>query len=369
MIETRIQKDGKRRYRARVRTGTKLDGTPMFVYATFEFKKDAERWERKRKTEVERGEFVEPSQEPLGVYLTSWLDGPARLKAREATVAGYRRLLARYVLAHPIASVRLSALTSARISGLYADLQARTPPLSPRTVRLIHALLHKALAKAVRDQLMVRGNPATLAAEDLPQQDDREMQALDKVQLARLLAVSEYTENRHHALWVLLARGGLRPSEALRLTWADVLQGAVMVRGQTKTKESRRTVKLPASVMAALAWHRTRQEAEKIAAGSAYGDEARVFANGNGGPLDLKNATRRWFKPLLTAFYPLPAIRVYDLRHTFASIALAAGVPIHVVGRRMGHSRNSTVLLRKYAHVFDHQHEEAVEREEAYLSS
>ena len=153
----------------------------------------------------------------------------------------------------------------------------------------------------------------------------------------------------------------------LRLTWADVGQTSVTVRGQTKTRESKRTVALAPSVMEVMAWHQARQAIEKEAAGSAYRDEGRVFANQNGGLLDLKNVTRRWFKPLLKAYYPLPNIRLYDLRHTFASISLAAGVPIHVVGRRMGHSRNSTVLLRKYAHVYDSQHAEAVEREEAYL--
>jgi integrase len=120
--------------------------------------------------------------------------------------------------------------------------------------------------------------------------------------------------------------------------------------------------------MEALAWHKARQEAEKLMAGNTYRDEGRVFANLTRGALDLKNAVKRHFKPLLTAYYPLPNIRCYDLRHSFASLALAAGVPLHVVGRRMGHSRNSTVLLRRYAHVFDHQNAEAVEREEAYLT-
>jgi integrase len=366
MIERRIQKNGRPRYRARVRVGTTLEGKPEHIYKTFDLKTEAERWERERIREIERGEFVEPSQEAFGRYLLGWLDGPARVKAREETVADYRRLLIRYVIAYPIATAKLSTVTSARLSALYADLTARG--LSPRTVRLVHALIHKALSKAVRDRLLPRGNPATVAVEDLPEQVDREMQALDRVQLSRLLAVSEYTANRHHALWVLLARGGLRPSEALRLTWTDVGTTSVTVRGRTKTKESRRTVVLASAVMEALARHRLTQEAEKIAAGSVYRDEGRVFANQTGGRLDLKNATKRHFKPLLTAYYQLPNIRVYDLRHTFASISLAAGVPIHVVGRRMGHSRNSTVLLRRYAHVFDSQHAEAVEREDAYYA-
>jgi integrase len=72
-----------------------------------------------------------------------------------------------------------------------------------------------------------------------------------------------------------------------------------------------------------LKWHRTRQEAEKLAAGATYRDRGLVFANETGGPLDLRNATARHFKPLLTAYYLLPEIRVYDLRHTHITHLLA----------------------------------------------
>ena len=79
-----------------------------------------------------------------------------------------------------------------------------------------------------------------------------EMRALDKTELQRLLGGERGDGNWWHALWVLLARGGLRRSEARRLTWADVGEYSVTVRGRTKTRESKRTVRLPPSVIEAV---------------------------------------------------------------------------------------------------------------------
>ncbi|MGH8587714.1 MAG: tyrosine-type recombinase/integrase, partial [Gammaproteobacteria bacterium] len=114
--------------------------------------------------------------------------------------------------------------------------------------------------------------------------------------------------------------------------------------------------------------HRTQQEAEKITAGNAYKDAGRMFASQAGGSLDLKNANARYFKPRLTAYYPLPPIRVYDLRHTHASLLLAVGTPVHVVSRRLGHA-SAVITLNVYAHVLSGQHEDAVAKLEAYYAA
>jgi integrase len=73
-------------------------------------------------------------------------------------------------------------------------------------------------------------------------------------------------------------------------------------------------------------------------------------------------------KPLLSAYYPLPPIRVYDLRHTHASHLLAAGTPVHVVSRRLGHA-SAVMTLNVYAHVLSGQHEDAVAKLEAYYAA
>ena len=90
-----------------------------------------------------------------------------------------------------------------------------------------------------------------------------------------------------------------------------------------------------------------------------------MFASQTGGPLDLKNVTARHFKPLLKAYYSLPPIRVYDLRHTHASHLLAAGVLVYVVSQRLGHA-SAKMTLDVYAHVLTSQQEDAVAKLEMF---
>jgi integrase len=364
VIQKRVTSAGEPRYLVRLFRGRDpVTGKKQYAFQTFATKKEAQRWERQQGHALDSGTFVEPSTETLGAYLSGWLAGPARMKVRDQTLEGYRRLLNRYVLTSELAAVPLVRLTTLRLETFYAALSDR--PLSPRTVRYVHSLLHAALAKATRDRRLP-SNPA--AGATLPRQIRREMQVLDREQLARLLATSEATSNRWHALWCVLAHGGLRPSEALRLTWRDVGPKSIVVRGETKNDGSKRTVTLPGSTMEALAWHGTQQEAEKIAAGAAYRDAGLVFAGQTGGPLDLKNAAKRHFKLLLTAYYPLPNIRVYDLRHTHISHALAAGTPVHVVSKRVGHA-SAKMTLDVYGHVLSGQDGDAVAKLEAYWAA
>ena len=310
----------------------------------------------------------------LGDFLTVWLDGPARLTVRERTLSGYRELIRRYVTGHKIALVPLARLTTGDLEAFYAELSDRS--LGARTVRMVHAPIHKALAKATRDRL-IPSNPAS--GSELPRQQRREMHALDAAEKARLLATSEATDNRFHALWHVLVNGGLRPNEALALTWEDVGPDRVHVRRtlvpkrkgggwtleEPKTQQSRRTVTLPAATMDALGWHKTQQAVEKETARSRYHDQGFVFAGQSGEPLNLANLTGRHFKPLLTAYYPLPSIRLYDLRHTHASLLLAAKVPVHVVSKRLGHA-SAKMTLDVYAHVLSGQDEDAVATVEAF---
>jgi integrase len=93
-----------------------------------------------------------------------------------------------------------------------------------------------------------------------------------------------------------------------------------------------------------------------------------VFANQTGGALDLRNAAARHFKPLLKAYYPLPNIRVYDLRHTHVTHLLAAGTPVHVVAKRAGHA-SAKMTLDVYGHVLAGQDGDAVAKLEAYWAA
>nr|MBA3556054.1 tyrosine-type recombinase/integrase [Gemmatimonadales bacterium] len=125
---------------------------------------------------------------------------------------------------------------------------------------------------------------------------------------------------------------------------------------------------LPPESMEALRWHQAQQAIEREAAGTRYTDHGFVFASQTGGPLSLPNLTVRHFKPLLRAYYSLPEIRLYDLRHSHASPALSAGVPVHVVSKRLGHA-SAVMTLNVYAHAVPDQDADAVTRVEAYRAS
>jgi integrase len=372
MILKRPTKGGDPRYAVRVRVGTNATGGPEFLFKTFATRGEAEVWERGQRHDLDTGSFCEPSQEPFGEYLREWLAGPVALMVRPRTLAGYTKLLDCYVQKALLAKAPLGKVTTLGIDRLYADLTSRR--IGGRTVRIVHTLVKAALAKAERDRLIVR-NPAIGAT--LPRQVKHKMQALDAAQMAKLLAKAEELNSRHRVLWQVLGYGGLRPSEGLALRWQDVLLDGVWVRGslarvdgswkvtETKTGKERR-VPLPPVTMEALAWHRTQQEAEKLAEGSRYVDHGFVFAAHQGQPLDLGNVVLRFFKPLLKAA-GLPNIRLYDLRHSFASNALVAGLSVLMVAELLGNSAD--MVWKVYGHVLSKERAAAGAQLAAYFAA
>ena len=152
------------------------------------------------------------------------------------------------------------------------------------------------------------------------------------------------------ALFSLLLSSGMRPGEALGLRWGDIdfqrgrvqVQRALSKKGskwsleEPKTARSRRSIPLPPSVVKDLKEHRNNQIEEKLKTKS-YIDHDLVFAGKYGEPLDHKNILNRHFKPL-PRDAGLPDIRLYDLRHTCATLLLSAGENPKVVSERLGHA-------------------------------
>lgn len=164
---------------------------------------------------------------------------------------------------------------------------------------------------------------------------------------------------------------GLRPSEYLGLTWndLDLDRGLVSISrtlewrkggwhfADTKRSGSRRVVKLQAWVTALLQ--------KKISEDPEGGGESLVFRAVRGGPIRESHFVQRHFRPLLQSA-ELPAIRLYDLRHTAATISLAAGVSPKVISEQLGHA-SVAFTLDVYSHVLPHMQDAAAERVQALL--
>ena len=273
--------------------------------------------------ERDLGIFIDPSRESLSEYLDGWLETAARPRVRPKTYQGYEQLLRLYVKPE-LGALMLSRVTPERVQMLYNKMGENG--LSPRTVRYTHSVLRSALQQAVKWGKLHR-NPCDLV--DLPRQERKEMQVLSPEEAARFIDATVYSKRK--ALFTLLITTGMRPGEAYGLKWDDidftgrrVTVNRTLSRAGTgkswtledpKTARSRRSIPVPPSAMSDLREHKKEQAAEKLKAGGKYNDHGFVFATCSGEPLDESNVLTQDFKPLLRDA-GLPAIRLYDLRHT-----------------------------------------------------
>jgi integrase len=157
-------------------------------------------------------------------------------------------------------------------------------------------------------------------------------------------------DHRLYAAYHLIALRGLHRGEAAGLRWCDIdLDGKTAVISQQlqqydgrlaicppKTPHSTRVIALDHTTVAALRVHRDRQRAEAAAYGPGYRPSGFVFTNLNGDPMAPDRLTRMFKK--LAAEAGLPPVRLHDLRHGAATLALAAGVDLRVVQDMLGHS-------------------------------
>jgi len=115
-----------------------------------------------------------------------------------------------------------------------------------------------------------------------------------------------------------------------------------------KTAKGRRSVALDDTTVAALKAHRSRQLEERLSLGASYADQDLVVCLADGTPLHPK--TLSYYFTRHARRLGLPAIRLHDLRHTHATLALRAGVHPRVVQERLGHA-NVGITLDTYSHV------------------
>jgi integrase len=109
-----------------------------------------------------------------------------------------------------------------------------------------------------------------------------------------------------------------------------------VVAGEPKTARGRRTIALDPTTVAALRQHRKRQAEERLQVGPGFADSGLVFTMPDGSPIH-PNRFSLWFRTRARTT-GLPAIRLHDMRHSYATAGLAVGVPPKVMSERLGHA-------------------------------
>lgn len=346
----------------------------------FRTKRDAQRALAELLGKVEDGSWFDASAKTVEAFLEDWL----RLvspRLRPTTSASYGEVIHGWVVPR-IGSVVLTAVSPMTLMTLYAQLTESgrrdgKGGLSASSVTYCHRILKQALGNAVQWGLLQR-NPADLVSP--PRKSTPEMSTWSADKARRFLAA--VAGDRLYALWLLLVMTGMRRGEALGLRWRDVdlAAGRIAIRqtllevnykthfGEPKTKGSRRSVSIDATTITALVDHRERQLAERLPTLEPSTDAALdlVFTQTDGRPMQPQNVSQAFGNTLRRL--GLPVIRLHDLRHTSATLALGAGIHPKVVSERLGHS-NIMITLETYSHVIPGLHEAAADQLAAVISA
>lgn len=335
-------------------------------------------------SEVRRGSHVVPAKITVGQWLDQWVAG---LRLAPSTYASYAKNV-RLHLKPQLGDIPLARLTGTRISALYRDLERdgrqdhkEGTGLSARTVRYCHTILKAALREAV-SQGLIATNPADRA--NPPAAREAKAPEIHPWTAAQLSSFLVWADDQGHpdvVAYRVLAFTGMRRGELLALRWRDLdleagrvsvrrSVGVVKTHGESEriiegvTKSGReRVVDLDPRTVEALRRHRMARAGLLL---QLARDDALIFGDIEGGYLNPDRFSRRFTRALAIcanqADAPtLPAIRIHDLRHTHATLLLAAGVPVKVVSERLGHSP-VTITMEIYQHVLPGMQAEAARR-------
>jgi integrase len=260
----------------------------------------------------------------------------------------------------------IDRLTAPRIAAFYSELLADGrrdgKGLAPKTVRNIHALLHRALKDAARWGYVPHNRADDV---DPPHGTSPERQVWSPEQLRAFL--THVRDDRLYALWILVATTGMRRAELAGLRWSDidftrarltprlprVAVNYQVHESDTKTPSGRRSLALDPATLQALGEHRRRQAEERAVIELADTNDL-VFTWPDGRPLhpDLitdwfqRHAKRVAWDQAGRTKVGLPGIRLHDLRHTWATLALAAGVPLVCIPMGRDQKDNTARVLR-----------------------
>ena len=336
---------------------------------------------------VRTSTYVAPARKTVGEYLErDWLPA-VRRELAESTWESYVRNVKLHVVPY-IGGVQLQQVDGAVLNRLYSELLesgrklgTQSSGLKPRTVRYVHTILSGAFDDAVKWQRIVI-NPATRATPPSASSAKApEMHTWTGAQVRRFLELSE--GDRYYYPFAFLALTGCRRGEALGLRWSDVdwdrnlvsirqtvipltkssgkgREGRIVAR--TKTDRAR-LVELDATTLTMLRTWKARQAEERLLTGAGYQDNDLIFCRPDGLPYHPEAFSKTFDRRLRQEVYrgELPTIRLHDLRHTWATLALAAGVDVAIVSKRLGHGSPITTW-QTYQHVVAGMQTDAAEK-------
>lgn len=369
MRQTGIKKLASGRYKARYFSGYDSKGRRQYPARSFDTQGEAIKWRTAQIASKHSGRHTETHGLTVSQYLDQWLATKAQT-LRENSLAMYENYVTVYIKPH-VGSVRLSRFRPTQVEAMQAELLTR---VSGSTAALARVILNGAMKKAVRLRL-IPINP--VEGTDPPKRNKSIRYALTVEEAIKFLAACE--DSKFGLCFVLALNTGLRPEELLGLTWPDLeLDGRGVVRvwrvmhqlrggggwrwHEPKSKSGKRSIVFPAQVAAKLNDHRRRQLEQKMRVGQHWQSNDLVFCSSLGTPIKLCALEQEFKSTLKRAGLPA-TLRLYDLRHSFVTFSLIAGVDAKTVSYEAGHS-DVGFTLQTYGSVLTEMRETASDKRE-----
>lgn len=329
-------------------------------------------------TDIDGGTYKEPCKMTLSQWLDIWsteyLGG-----VKPKTVESYCCQLKIHIKP-ALGAMKLETLNTHMIQKFYNSLSKERngkPGLSPKSIKIVHGVLHKALQQAVSIGY-IKFNPSDACT--IPRVERKEIKPLDNEAITKFLKAIR--GHRFEDVYLTLLFTGMRRGEVCGLTWdhVNLEKGTILINRQLQnipgqpgafrlvsTKSSKgRTITVAASVVEILKKHRAKQAEARLLAGPIWEDEDFVFTDDTGSHLSPNTLYHNYKR--LVASIGMPDARLHDLRHSYAVAALRAGDDIKTVQGNLGH-HTASFTLDTYGHVTEEMKRASADRMNSFIKS
>ena len=332
---------------------------------TFKKKSEAKKWAATIESERSNTELpYEIKDQTVAEYFEDWMENYVGRFLSETTYKGYRTIVERHIKPD-LGHIKLKELNAVQIQ-VYENRKLDfgringEGGLSPTTVLQHHHVLSKGLNSAIKKKFIKR-NPCK--GVEAPRAERPEILYMTKAQVKKFLNFAKEKGIWYYTYMYLAIDTGMRRGAMMGLKWRDVYfnEGFLIarrsyIRGKDNTpkfinslkRQSSRKITIDEKAKMILKKLKEHQEELKRNEEINYEDNDLIFAKENGKPFSPDVPTDR-FKRLVREL-GMGELKLHDLRHTYATLALEAGVPVKVISERLGHANVSTTL-DKYSHL------------------
>ena len=363
-------------WEARVTIG-RDPGTGKQIQKSFSGKTQKEVREKMRLAagEVDTDTYQEPNKMTLSEWLDIW-EADYLSDIKPFTRASYHTQVVNHIVPS-LGAVKLQALKAPQIQKFYNSLAKGDKPLSAKTIKNIHGVLHRALKQAV-DIGYIRFNPSD--AVTLPRVEHKEIQPLDDDQMKVFLEAIK--GHRFELLYTVTLFTGMREGEVLGLKWEniDFQNGMIHIKEQLQREKKKngqyvfaslkngkpRTITPAGKVMNLLRRQKREQALAHLKAGQHWQESGLVFTNELGQHLTAVTVYNDLKK--IAVEIGMPDLRFHDLRHSYAVAAIRAGDDWKTISGNLGHA-TTAFTIDKYGHFTKHMKRDSSERMNDFMEA